>query len=767
RRGLLLRLALIRLGAGEHLLAVTVHHIAADGWSMEILLREVAALYGAFAAGRPSPLPELPVQYADFAVWQRRWLGGEMLAGEVRSWREQLAGMPRVLALPTDRPRPAVRSLRGATRAVRLPSGLASPLAELGRREGATLFMTLLAAFAVLLGRLAGQDDFAVGTGVAGRDRQETDGLIGFFVNTLALRTDLSGDPGFLDLLARVRMAVLAAFTHQTVPFERLLEELAPARDPSYPPLFQVVLSLESGRREPLSLPGLTLEPVPVDSGTAKYDLVLSLAETGGALAGWWEISTALFDAVTVERWTEHLATLLAGVAAAPESRLSELPLLAAAEQHQLTVEWNDTAADYARPPFVHEMLAAQAQRTPDAPAVVDGERRMTYGELQARAGALASWLRSVGVGPEVTVALCAERSLEMVLGTVAVLQAGGAYLPLDPSHPPERLAFMIADSKAPVLLTQRRLADGLSTLGDGLRVHLLDAPTDPTDRTDPSDLLEPDHPAYVIYTSGSTGVPKGVVATHGALANVVRWHHAWSGLPPGHRAAQVAAPAFDGTVFEIWPCLTAGGCLHIVDDETRLAPPRMIEWLARHEIACAYLPTRLIEAVIAEPWPEGMALRALYTAGDRLHRRPDASLPFALHNLYGPTEITVLASGQRVESEGDGPPPIGRPIANTRLHVVDRRLEPVPLGAPGEIVIGGLGVSRGYLARPELTAERFIPDPFAALWGERGARLYRSGDLARRLPDGQLDFLGRVDLQVKIRGFRIEPGEVEAALGE
>jgi amino acid adenylation domain-containing protein len=770
--GPLLRATLLRLDREEHVALATFHHAVSDAWSVGIFFREIAALVESWSTGEPSPLPELPVQYADFAVWQRNRLTGEVLESELEYWLRQLAGMPRVLDLPTDRPRPAVQSFRGRTRPIVLPPEIVAPLESLGQRKGTTLFMTLLGAFAVLLGRSTGQEDLGIGTAIAGRDRQETEGLIGFFINSLVLRIDLSGNPAFDLLLDRVRSMALGAYAHQSLPFERLVEQLVPVRDPSHSPLFQVALSLQNAPAAALRLPGLTLSQVPVDSGTAKVDLLLSLNESDGALAGLCEYSTALFDVSTIDRLLAHLGNLLHGVVADPGSRLTELPLLSAAERHQLFTEWNDTAAGFPRAPFVHQMLAEHARRAPGAPAVVDGGRRLTYAELDARAEALAVRLRAAGVGPEVAVALCAERSLEMVVGTVAVVKAGGAYLPLDPSHPPERLSFMMSDSGATVLLTQQRLAAALPQEGlQGLRVLLLDdEAAEPFPRIEALEPVEvmAETPAYLIYTSGSTGRPKGVQVSHGSLANMVRWHHAWSGLAPGHHATQVAAPAFDATVFEIWPCLTVGACLHIIDDKTRLAPPRLIEWLASQGITLAFLPTPLAEALLDEPWPAEMALQALHTAGDRLHRGPRPGHPFALWNLYGPTEATVLASGRRVPPAApgteEGAPPIGRPISNAQIYLLDWRLQPVPLGVPGEILIGGAGLARGYLGQRRLTAERFIPDPFS---GEPGARLYRTGDLARWLPGGDLDFLGRADQQVKIRGFRIELGEIEAELHE
>jgi amino acid adenylation domain-containing protein/non-ribosomal peptide synthase protein (TIGR01720 family) len=777
-QGPLLRATLLRLGgdqnAAEHLALLTFHHIVSDAWSIEVFLREVAAVFDAYHHGRPSPLPELPVQYADFAVWQRRWLTGEALERELDYWRQQLAGMPRILDLPTDRLRPAVQSFRGSARRVSVPPRTVAALAGWAAQRGGTLFMAVLSGFATLLSRYSGQRDLAVGSGIAGRDRRETEGLIGFFINTLILRVDLTGDPTLETLFGRVRATALGAYAHQSLPFERIVEELAPVRDPSHSPLFQVVFSQQSAPVEKLRLPGLDLEPVPVVSGTAKVDLLLSLNETEGGLSGLWEYCIDLFDGSTIDRLTAHLTILLEGIAADPARKAFDLPLLSAAESHQAAVEWNDSQVRYPRS-FVHEMFAEQVRRAPDALAVADGGRRLTYAELDAKAEALASRLRGAGVGPEVVVALCAERSLDMVLATIAVPRTGGAYLPLDPTHPPGRLRFMIADSQARVLLTQKRLAAMLPH--QKLHVLLLDdeaswerVPAVPEMPETGRIRVQPENPLYVIYTSGSTGTPKGCVITHRSLANVVHWHHAWSGEGPGHRASQAAAPAFDGTVFEIWPCLTSGGSIHVLDDDTRLSPPDLVRWMTRHEINFSYLPTALAEAVVNEPWPAppgGLAFKALHTAGDRLRRRPDPSLPFAFYNLYGPTEITVLASGQLVEPHGEGLPPIGRPIANTRLQLVDRRLRPVPVGVAGEIVIGGPGVARGYLRRPDLTAERFLPDPFATLWGESGTRLYRTGDLARWLPDGQIDFIGRLDQQVKIRGLRIELGEIETALGD
>ena len=764
-RGPMLRTTLLRLEEREHRLLLDIHHIVADRWSLGIFRREIGAVYAAFSLGEASPLPDLPLQYADFALWQRRWFTGEILETELAYWRRQLAGAPTVLELPTDRPRPAVRSFRGGTRRVALPAELVARLTRWGQERGGTLFMVLLAALGAVLGRASDQEDLLVGSPIAGRNHRQLEGLIGIFVNTLVLRVDLAGDPGFDLLLGRVRDMALDAYAHPALPFERLVDELAPVRDPSHTPLYQVAFGLQNVDAAPLLLPGLAVTPLSSQNAAAQEDLLLLVAEEGGALLGTCEYSADLFDATTIDRLWAHLAILLGAVAADAGRRLSDLPLLSPTERHQLRAEWNDTAADFPARPFAHEMLTEHARRAPDAVAVVDGERRLSFGELDARAGALARRLRAAGAGTEVAVALCAERSLELVLGTVAIAQSGSAYLPLDSSHPAERLAFMVEDSDAPVVLTQQKLAATLPL--DGRQVLLLDGDGEPLPAPADPIPLAAHHPAYVIYTSGSTGRPKGVVVSHGALANMVRWHHGWSGLAPGHHATQVAGPAFDATVFEIWPCLAAGACLHVMDDDTRLSPPRLIGWLASQGITVAYLPTPLAEVVLDEPWPAGMALRALHTAGDRLHRRSSPSHPFDLWNLYGPTEATVLASGQRVapaRAGQEGPPAIGRPTSNARIHLLDRRLQPVPAGVSGELAIGGAGLARGYLARPDLTAERFVPDSLAET---PGARLYRTGDLARWSADGELEFLGRADQQVKIRGLRIELGEIEAALGE
>ena len=771
-RGPLLRTLLLRAGEREWTLVLAMHHIVSDGWSMGVLLRELAALYAAALAGKPSPLPELAIQYADFAVWQREWLRGEVLEGQLAYWRERLAGHPPVLELPADRPRPAVQSFRGAVETLRVASGAAARLVELGRRQGAPLFMTALAGFLALLHRYTGQADLLVGTPTAGRNRVELEGLIGFFVNTLVLRNDASGDPAFTELLERVRETSLGAYAHGDLPFERLVEELAPERDLSHSPLFQVLFVVQTG--SVMALPriaGLETEAVELSLAAAKFDLTVALAETAEGIAGALEYNLDLFDATTARRMAGHLANLLAGAAAHPEARLSELPLLAAAERDELLIEWNDTARPWDSATPVHELFSAQARRQPAALAVAMGNRRLTYGEIEAGSARLARRLRALGVGPEVRVGICAERTPERVIAIVAVLKAGGVYVSLDPSYPRERLAYLVTDARTAVLLTESRLLDRLPE--SAATVIAFDRPEPgeaPVDGALEPAETGPESLAYVVYTSGSTGRPKGVAIPHRGLLNLVRWHCATYGLTAADRGTLVASPAFDASVWEMWPLLAAGGSLHIPDEETQLSAPRLLAWWAEQGITQAFLPTplaeTLLEAVGEGEAPAGLALRTLAIGGDRLHRAPRPGTPFALVNHYGPSEYSVVTTAAPIPAGVAGlagTPPIGRAIANTRVYVLDAAGQPVPKGVPGELHVGGDGLARAYLGNPALTAEKFVPDAYSE--GEPGARLYRTGDLVRWLADGNLDFLGRIDHQVKLRGMRVELGEIETVL--
>ena len=768
-RGPLVRPSLLRLGDEDHVLVVALHHIIADGWSLGILTRELQALYAAFCAGRPSPLPEPPIQYADFAEWQRRWLGEKGLKEQLAYWKERLHGGLFAPGLPLDHPRPAVQTLQGAAWSFLLPRGLSDALRALGQGEGATPFMTLLAAFEALLHRYSGQDDIVVGTPIANRNRAETEGVIGFFVNTLALRTDLGGDPTFRELLRRVRAVALGAYDHQDLPFEELVEALRPARSLSHTPLFQVLFSLQDAPRETLSSAGVTLEPMEIATSTTKFDLTLSMAQTGHGLRGTLEYNTDLFDAATIERMIGHFKTLLAGAAAEPQKRLSELPLLAPEERHQLLVGWNATATDYPRAACVHELFAAEAAKTPGAVALVFGGASLTYGQLNARANQLAHHLRALGVGPETPVGLCAERSLELIVGMLGILKAGGAYVPLDPAYPRERLALMLNDACSPVLLTQERLLAALPA--HPAKVVCLDADWPAIaahDAGNPASGTAPGNLAYVMYTSGSTGTPKGVSVTHRNVVRLVKATN-YAAFGPDEVFLQLAPASFDAATFEVWGSLCNGARLVVMPPETP-SLPALGQALREHGVTTLWLTAGLFHLMVDERPGDLRGVRQLLAGGDVLsvpcvqrvlRDRRDG----ALINGYGPTETTTFActypmgAGARLGATV----PIGRPIANARAYILDKHLEPVPVGVPGELYIGGDGLARGYLNRPDLTAEAFLPSPVAERPGER---LYRTGDLARYLHDGAIEFLGRIDFQVKIRGFRIEPGEVEAVLG-
>jgi amino acid adenylation domain-containing protein len=771
-RGPLLRLVLVRLGESSHALLSTMHHIVSDGWSTGILIRELSALYQAFLAGRGSPLPELPIQYADFAVWQRGWLSGEVLEGELAYWRRQLAGAPPVLELPTDRPRPAVRRGRGAREAFALPAESLAGLRALAREQGATLFMGLLAGFAALLWRYSGQGDVTIGTPIAGRTRVEVEWLIGFFVNTLVVRVDLSGDPSFVEQLHRVREVSLGAYAHQELPFERLVEELEPVRDLGRTPLFQAMFVLQNAPREELEIEGLRFASLELENDTAKLDLTLSMVEGGGGLHGSIEYDIDLFDRSTIRRLVGHLGNLLSGALAAPQTAWSALPLQNLAERHQLLVEWNDTAAAVAGELFVHRWIARQAELSPEAVAVVSEGSELSYGELESRSNRLGRHLRRLGVGPEVVVGICAERSVELLVGLLGILKAGGAYLPLDPSYPAERLLFMVEDGLKgpgqPVLLVERRWAEifaGWSARTGACQVELGEVWEQAVSSSETfEDGASAENLAYVIYTSGSTGRPKGVQIRHGALAKFLSAMLEVMPIVTTDRLLAVASLSFDMAGFELYLPLVSGACVVLAPREVACDGEQLLDRLVSSDITAMCTTPATWRLLLAAGWkgkgrlkimcggealPDDLAVQLLDEAG-------------ALWNGYGPTEATIASIVQRIH-EGERIT-IGRPLANAEVYLLSRRLTPVALGSHGELYIGGASVARGYGRRPELTAERFIPDPFT---GTPGARLYKTGDLARWLPEGQLDFLGRVDHQMKVRGFRIELGEIESVLLE
>lgn len=760
-----LRGTVMHLSPCEHRLLLTTHHIIADEWSMEVIHQEITQLYEAFSQGQPSPLPELPIQYADFACWQRSWLQGDVRQRQLAYWKDVLAGAPSMLDLPTDKPRPAIQSFRGATESFALPKELLERLTALGRQEQATLFMILEASFMALLHRYTGQDDLLVGIPISGRTHSETERLIGCFINTVVLRAQLTDSLTFRGLLHQVRERALGAYAHPDLPFEQLVAALAPERDPSRTPLFQVMFVLHNS--EGVSQVSKVSGNRQLETGTSKFDLSLFISETADGLEGIFEYCTDLFEAQTIRRLCGHYGALLHAIVRDPDQKISTLPMLTDAERHQVLVEWNQTAVAYPAARCVHEMVEEQARIRPDALAAESGGRQLSYRGLDERAESLAGRLRNHGVQADSLVAIYLERSIEMLVGLLAVWKAGAAYVPIDPEYPAERVRFMLEDTKAVIVLTQKSLSGALPVT-DTAVVHL-DAEEDRVATSSGGraqrSSWSAEKLAYVIYTSGSTGPPKGVPIKHTSLFNLICWHQQAYEVRPADRATQIAGSAFDASVWEIWPYLTAGASVHIPDDTTRLDGGKLVRWLADRQITLTFLPTPLAESALRESWPQTAALRVLLTGGDKLNQRPARKLPFRVVNHYGPTENTVVSTCAEVE-EGisNAAPPIGRPLPNTQAYVLDRHLQPVPIGVPGELLLGGLQLTSGYWNRPELTAEKFIPNPFRA---EPGARLYKTGDLVRLLPDGNIEFLGRIDNQVKIRGFRIELGEIESVLAQ
>lgn len=765
--GPLLRAVLIRLTPREGRLLVVMHHIACDWWSIEVLVRELAALYASGRAGVAAVLPELPLQFSDFAAWQEGWIEGERVSEQLAFWKQRLQGAS-ALELPADRTRPPVQSFAGRRFHFEVPIQVAGSLSRLCRESGATLFMGLMAAFDVLLLRYTGQSDLSVGTPISGRNRVELEGLIGYFLNTLILRADLGGDPTFRELLARVRKLTVDALAHGELPFEVLVDELRPARDLSRSPLFQAWFSLFQVSGDGGQGTGLGLSREEIDFGISKFDLSLLMVEAGQRLLGVFEYSTDLFEEATAERMAGHFLNLLSAAAEDPDRRLSELPVLGTQERRRLLDEWNATATGYGPPTTLVQLFETQAARSPGATAVVAGKDELSYAELNARANRLSRRLRRLGVGPESVVGILAERSLEMVTGLLGILKAGGAYLPLDPEYPDDRLSYMLADSGCKVLLAQPALLTRVPT-GPARVVRL--GPEQGGGRTrlasNPAPASSHAHAAYVIYTSGSTGRPKGVVVEHAGISNRLLWMQEAYGLNSSDRVLQKTPFSFDVSVWEFfWPLIT-GATLVMARPGGHRDPAYLAGLIAAQGVTTAHFVPSMLQLFLQEPNAGACrGLRRVICSGEALApalvERFLERLPVELHNLYGPTEASVDVTYWPCRPLGGRAlVPIGRPIANVRLHVVDRNLEPAPVGVPGELLIGGVALARGYLGKPGLTAERFIADPF----GASGERLYRTGDLARYLPDGNLEFLGRLDHQVKLHGNRIELGEIEAVL--
>ena len=767
-QGGLLRTHLLRVDDDLHILALITHHLVADAWSMGILTRELWALYEDYRLGKPSRLLEVSCRYRDYAAWQRQRVD-EAFAADLAYWKEKLDAVP-VLDLPVDRPRQPAPSLRGASVTIEIPKSVTAGLNEISRREGATLFMTLLAALQILLRRWSGQDDIAVGVPMANRELPEIEQIVGLFVSTLVLRTDLSGAPSFRELLGRVREACLDAYAHQSVPFEFLVRQLNPQRALERHPLFQVMLVLQSKPSHPVTPAGLTLAPVEIDGASAQFDLSLYLRERGGRLIGYLEYSTELFERATIERMAGHLQILLEGVVADPDRSSATLPLLSAREKKQSLVEWNDTAAPYPKESCIHDLFEEQAARAPDAVALECEERKISYGELNARANRLARELRQLGVGPERLVGVLAERSLETIIAILAILKAGGAYLPLDPHYPRERSRFMLADAGAGVLLTQKKFAGYISDYSGRtvLIDELLRSAAGAAANLPGSAAGE--NAAYVIYTSGSTGLPKGVVAPHRGALNRFAWM--WKTYPFGtdEKSCQKTSLSFVDSVWEVFGALLQGVPTVLIPDSIATEPRLLADHLAERRVTRLVAVPSLLGEILERcaDLPQRLArLRYCFSSGEALSKHLAEQFRKALPgcrliDLYGSSEIagdvTCYEAGA---AEHGSTISIGRPIANTQVYLLDEYLQPVPIGARGELYIGGDNLARGYLHRPELTAEKFIANPFDS----HASRLYRSGDLARYRADGTIELLGRSDHQVKIRGCRVELGEVEAAL--
>lgn len=781
-KGPLLRANLLRLGESEHVLLLTIHHIISDGWSVGVFVRELAALYEAYIAGRPSPLPELSIQYADFANWQRDWLQGERLEEQLSYWRTQLADAPPLLELPTDRPRPPLQSFKGAHETLLVSESLSRSLKELSRREGATLFMTVLAAFSTVLYRYSGRGDILVGTPIANRNRAETESLIGFFVNTLIFRTRISDDMTFRELLSEVREVALEAYAHQDLPFEKLVEELQPERSLSHSPVFQVMFDLQNAPMHDLELHGLHLTPLPFDSLMAKFDLVMTVGETDGRLSGQLEYNTDLFDAATIRRMARHLEHLLEAAVSNPDEQVSRLRLLSDDERRQILFDWNDTQAESDSTLCIHELFEQQAAAQPEALAVVLADERITYRELNDRADALAHHLRTLGVGPESLVGVSFERSVEAVVAILGVLKAGAGYVPLASNQPAERLSFMLADGDVRLLIMQQSLVEklpgGFEIIGEELfagfasslrlcvnrAVSRKDAEIAKDAKVDPANL------AYVIYTSGSTGTPKGVLVSHRNLVHSTLARLRYYQEPV--KSFLLLSPfAFDSSVAGVFWTLCQGGRLIIPEEDSHADPAYLAELIERHSVSHLLGLPALYDLILRHSSPGQLSsLRTVIVAGEscppEVVQHHNVTLPHAaLFNEYGPTEATVWSSVHRCDRSTDQRSvPIGRPVMNTQIYVLDAQLQPAPIGITGEVYIGGDGVARGYCNHPEQTAERFVPNPFSV---RPGARLYRTGDLARFLADGNIEYVGRNDFQVKVRGYRIELGEIELALAQ
>ena len=774
----LIRCSLLQLSTTEYVLLLTIHHIVSDGWSMGVFISELSALYQAFSAGEPSPLPELPIQYADFAVWQRQWLSGEVLETQLNYWRSQLQGSPELLQLPTDRPRPVVQTYQGRSESFTLDRDLTEKLQSLSGESGTTLFMTLLAGFATLLYRYNGESDILIGSPIANRNRSEIESLIGFFVNTLVLRSSFEANPSFENLLAQVRETTLKAYEHQDVPFEQVVEALQPQRSLSHSPLFQVMFVLQNAPMGEVELPGVTLTQLDAESTIAKFDLTLTISETDQGLVGEWEYNTDLFDGSTIECMAGHFQNLLLAIVENPQQTVGELPLLSEAERHQLLVEWNDTECEYPTDKCIHQLFEEQVEKTPLSVAVVFDTEQLTYQQLNQRANQLAHHLQSLGVKPEVLVGICVERSLEMVVGLLGILKAGGAYVPLDPTYPQERLSYMLADSGVEVLLTQESLVESLPS--HTAQIVSLDTDWGAIAQYSQKNLdvgVSSDNLAYVIYTSGSTGQPKGVLVEHKNVVRLFAATQSWYHFNANDVWTNFHSIAFDFSVWEIWGALLYGGRLVIVPYWISRDPKIFYDLLCSENVTVLnQTPSafcQLISVEQSDNTQPQLSLRLVIFGGEALElqslkpwfeRHGDESPQ--LVNMYGITETTVHVTYRplTIKDLNSSISVIGCPIPDLQIYILDDNLQPVPIGVKGQMYVGGYGLARGYLNRQQLTTERFISNPFN---DQLKGRLYQTGDLACYLLNGDIEYLGRIDDQVKVRGFRVELGEVEAVLNK
>jgi amino acid adenylation domain-containing protein len=784
---LMLRATLLRLNSEEHVLLLVMHHAASDGWSVGILFKELAGFYEAFSTGTPSPFPELPIQYADYAYWQRQWLSGEVLQTQLDYWKQQLADAPRVLSLHTDKPRPSVQTFQGGTKFFHFDLDLMQKLKTLSQQSGATIFMTLLAAFATLLYRYSGQEDVVIGSPIANRNRSEVESLIGCFINTLALRTRLTGNPTFLELLEQVRSTTLGAYDHQDFPLEKLVEELQPERSLSHAPIFQVMFVLQNAPIGKLELPGLTLTPLEVEDLTAKDDLFLSMMETETGLTGELVYNSSLFEVATIERMVENFHTLLSSIVSNPQQRVAQLPILSTTEHHKLLEKWNETSADYPYKQCFSELFEAQVARTPDAVAVVFEDQKLTYQQLNTRANIWARYLVEQGVGAETIVALLSERNIDFLTAILAIFKAGGAYLPLNPEHPPERLHQVLSQSQVPLVLTAIKWESMVSPMLGSLDTKPKLLSLENLDSLDYSSenipiRSNPENLAYVIYTSGSTGEPKGAMLEHRGMLNHLYAKIKDLQLNASDVVAQTAAQTFDISIWQFLVALLVGGRVEIINSEIATDPTQLLSLVQCQRISILEIVPSLLRMILQQMELKGATqtelscLRWLLLTGETL--LPNLcrqwfeyypSIP--MMNAYGPTECSDDVTHYPIHQ----PPkeeilnlPIGRPVSNTQLYVLDSHLQPLPIGVVGELYVGGVGVGRGYLNNPTLTSLAFIENPFNNSQSQiPNSKLYKTGDKARYLPDGNIEFLGRIDYQVKIRGFRIELGEVEAVLSK